>query len=567
MNLQIVLAGLLVLAALLGSWRTWRVGARWRVLRIIGQFAVSLALYFVIFPPMTPRVAEARVVLTPGVTADQIQSRDRSFAAIALPGVVIDEKDIEQVPDLATALRRHPQIDRLQILGAGLPARDRDIANHIGIAFDPAPLPSGIVELHAPASVMAGALWSVSGRLESIGGTMRIELHDRADALLGTANMDDSGHFTLRTSVASAARSIYRLRVLGADDGIVEEVPLAVDVHEAEPVQLTLIAGAPDAELKYLRRWATDADIAVASRMQLSRGINLRERDVALDASALAKADLLIVDERSWAQFDKSTRSAIKDAVGQGLGLLLRVTGPIPAAVASEWAEFGFRLESAELATSIALQALPDPKITRPAMKIVSTDSATLFEAADGSALARWRASGLGRIAIWLPLDTYRLALAGRPAEFGMLWSETFTTLARARGMQSPRLPRLSWIGERSLLCDLAADSHIENPEGERVDLIIESGCAAYWPSTAGWHSVVEANARWSFFVFAHDQARALALAQTMQATHALVRDAKLDAAVTAMTTAPRWPFFLTWIAVSTMLWWLERRRSLAGSS
>lgn len=562
MNPSLLVVALLVVAALIGAWRSWRMPARWRWLRVSAQFVSAVLLYLLLYPPMVPLPGELRVVLTPGVTAEQIRSLDPAHPAIVLPGVEIEDALAEHFPDLASALRRYPQVDRLQILGSGLPLRDRESTQGLGISFEPAALSAGIVDAQWSDSIVAGSIWSLHGGIAPAAADVRIELRDRAGALVAKSSTDAQGRFALDAGAAAAVPSLYRLRAIGSDDALIEDFPLAVDVRDALPAQVLLLAGAPDAELKYLRRWAADAKIALGSRIALSRGISFRDSEVALDAATLATTDLLIVDERAWAVLGGPAKSAIIEAVGQGLGLMLRVTGEIPKAVASDWASLGFRLESAEIASSIESALVPGMQISRRALKIIGPGSTSLLQASDGSDLARWRNDGLGRIALWLPLDSYRIALAGDQARYASLWSSAFASIARARGESPAQLPTFSWVNERSRFWAIHDDAAVEDPAGVRYALHVVDGCAAYWPASAGWHVLVDGGTRRPFFVFANGEARALAAAQTTRATQELVRAEPTMRTNMASKIGPRWPFFLVWLTVTAMLWWFERKAS-----
>src|SRR6185312_8812449 len=100
-------------------------------------------------------------------------------------------------------------------------------------------------------------------------------------------------------------------------------------------------AGAPDPELKYLRRWAVDAGVDLASRIVLSDGVAIQDGAAALDADALAKTDLVMVDERAWKNLDAGAKQALEHATRDGLGLFLRVSGPLPDVAAGDWRALG----------------------------------------------------------------------------------------------------------------------------------------------------------------------------------------------------------------------------------
>ena len=138
---------------------------------------------------------------------------------------------------------------------------------------------------------------------------------------------------------------------------------------------------------------------------------------------------------------DATHEGRAEAAVHDGLGLLLRVTGALPPAVASDWAALGFRVQAqataqapAKLALDHAL-GLPGSGLVfaRRAIDVQADDAAPLLRADDGTPLALWRAQAQGRVGLWTLADAWRLALAGERARYATLWSDTLATLARAR--------------------------------------------------------------------------------------------------------------------------------------
>ncbi|MEP7098389.1 MAG: carboxypeptidase regulatory-like domain-containing protein, partial [Dokdonella sp.] len=121
MNIEWLVAIALGLAAALGFVRTLRDRSRLRVVRIALQLVVAGLLYVLLFPPLSqePFSADELTVLTPGVTAAQINAIGVAATIVALPGVDA-ALGIERAPDLGTALRRHPQSRQLHIVGGGL---------------------------------------------------------------------------------------------------------------------------------------------------------------------------------------------------------------------------------------------------------------------------------------------------------------------------------------------------------------------------------------------------------------------------------------------------------------
>jgi hypothetical protein len=290
----------------------------------------------------------------------------------------------------------------------------------------------------------------------------------------------------------------------------------------------------------------------------------------------LRKADLVIVDERAWGALGAPAKAALQAAVREGLGLLLRVTGPIAAPVAADWKALGFALRPGE-ARSVTLAhslGLDDgaATFTRHGIDVETGDAASLLQADDGATLALWRVQGQGRVALWWLADSWKLALGSGRAPFASLWSRTFTTLGRAHASPKPRLSADARVGERAVLCNVEAGDGIEDERGQRVNLLMDdagaAGCAGYWPTQAGWHTLVpgapDSNAvRWTFHVRGQDEAVSLGRADDARATRDLLgaTDASPPLAVRARPL-PRWPFFLAWLALTAALWWLERSAS-----
>lgn len=567
MNPSLVAAVLIALAVLAGVARSRRAPRR-RAVRIGLQILAAVALYACLFPPHTREqfAADELVVLTPGATPAQIAALPLAATTVALPGVVA-AATVERVPDLGTALRRHAQATALRIVGGGLPSRDRDAARSRVIAFEAAPLPNGVVELDAPAAVPAGRLFRVGGRVAGVADA-RVELRDPSGAVVVAQATDAQGRFSLQAVAKGEGTARFTLDALSADGGRVDSLAVPVAAHAGAPLKILLLAGAPDPELKYLRRWAADAGLVLDSRLALSDGVALTEGTPVLDAQALQSVDLAVLDERAWATLDAAGRQVLVDAVRDGLGLLLRVTGPVAEPVAAQWAELGYRLTptptppAAAVRLDRALGLGEDaPVLARRPLAVEADDAAPLLRADDGAPLAWMRNLGRGRVAVWLLADSYRLGLSGAASAFGTLWSEATANVARARGAAAPTLPGEARVDERATFCALAADAAVEARDEARVELVVDArGCAAYWPRTPGWHALSSAGQRWPFHVRARDEAVALAAGDIERATRALLSASSSSAVpATRSLPLPRWPFFLAWLALVALLWWFER--------
>lgn len=584
MALAVAIASVRMLVAAYRSDAVTRPRAARVVALLLLQATAASLLYFTLLPPSRPVEAGTMVVLT--ARADQVDAiRMRSGEhLVALPEAGAFDA-AERMPDLATALRRHPGT-QLRIVGAGLTARDRVAVQGRALAFATAPLPRGIVELWSPDRVQAGAALRVQGRVNGLAKGM-VELLDPAGRRVDRAALDQDGRFALTGEARSAGLFAFRIRVRGADGAIVEQAELPLQADDAPPRRVLLLSGAPSPELKYLRRWATDAGLSPHAQIALGGGLRTGDAPVAFDAATLAGFDLVVLDERAWQSLDAAQYDALRAAVSEGLGVLLRVTGPLSAQGRTRLRELGLTVDAARVPETVRLaaprQSVADgddgdndnedgdttadlPTLTRRALRFNATDGSPLLRDADSATLGIWRSEGRGRIAIWLLADTFRLILAGHQDRHARLWSDATGVLMRARGGRTPMLQGEARQGQRIVLCDIATGSMVEAPDDTRTQLLTDpiSGaarCAGFWPTSAGWHRIRNGDDAWPFHVAARDALPGVQASEQREATAALVRTSGTPPSSTSSAPGQRWPWFLAWLVVSALLWWLERSR------
>ncbi len=617
MSMAVTVATLLALAVLAGSlrqilrWRRMPAQARpasWRMAcMLVLQFAGAALLYMTLFPPAASIDPARMVVMTAGTDAAGARAAGGGNAIlVALPeadATAVRDAEARRMPDLATALRMHPQARSLQVLGAGLEARDLGAAQDLSIEFRPPPLPNGLVELQAPPRVVSGGMLRVSGRMNDVADG-RVELLDPAGNVQDRASLDNEGRFLLQAPVRASGPAIYRLRVAG-DAGSGVEVP--VDAGPGAGTRLLLLAGAPNPEIKYLRRWASDAGLSLHSHMALGGGVSLGDGAVAFDPKTLSDFDLAIVDERAWADLGANARSALLAAVDDGLGLMLRISGKPDAATREAMRQLGFRLGDADpaLDRNVILDAVatvdrsaapaeaavsasaeadadasPTPPLARQPHPILAPDSLPLLTDASGAVLARWRPSGLGRIAVWNIDQSFRLVLGGHGQRHARLWADATGTLARPRAAAQPRFDGIARHGQRAVLCDFVPGTPLVAADGTRLHPLADpaaTGCAAVWPARNGWHRLGDGEGAPMLYVRPADALPGLVARERRDATLRLSAGSTerrsegadgiaplpvADAAPindVAARTAPRWPWFIAWLLASGLLWWLER--------
>lgn len=597
LNLWVALALVLVVAMasvrqLRGS--TLRRGRQWLV---IGLQAITAALlYFCLLPPSHQQPAAGLVVLAGD--AGKAGALPVSNGPLLLLPEAGDVAGGQRVPDLATALRQHPA-STLTLVGAGLVARDRDAAMPQDVRWQPAPAPRGWVALQPPADVAPGARFDVQAQAH--GATRaKAELLDPADSVVDRADVAEDGRVRLSGIARAEGRSVFRLRLLDADGHVVDSVPVPQQTLPAAPLRLLVRASAPGPELKYLRRWAADAGLRVQAQADTGAGLSVGDGAVPLDAASLARGDLLLLDERSLGALSAGQLAAVRQALREGLGVLVRSAGAPSASARQRLRDLGLTLQGDGSSHSLDLPADGESAIlaarrgpvaagTLPtrdgeeadrsshsaalpsleALALQTPGSNALLQDRDGKAVGGWRAAGKGRIGL-LPLtDSWRWVLAGRDDRHGELWSGVVASLARAQdgneALWSPQT--ITWAGERQVLCGVRAPLQAFNPRGDGVPLIVDGAgasdrCAGWWPRQGGWQRLQHGDRMAWRYVFDPKDAPSLHRQAIIDATRqALAGTTVSSSQATQHVPGPRWPWWLAFVLCAALLWWLERRR------
>ncbi len=556
------------------------------------QVPAAVLLYFVLFPPASRLRADALTVVTAGATRAELRAAPQDQLVVALAGAPVPPGSAVAA-DLATALRAHPGVSRLTVIGGGLSARDRPAAARLAaVEFAAAP-ESGLVRLQFPTSVPLGREWQLSGHAAA--RVRRAELRDPAGVLVDAATVDAAGDFTVAASARGVGPVKFQLRLLDEAHALVDTVSVPVVVTGGETLRLIVRAGPINPEIKYFRRWAEDTGLATSLSAALTEGIVQNDGDARLDASSLEAADVVLIDARGWAALTASDKAALSDAVEHGLGLLLRADAPLAPETAADWAAMGFKLRPTATPRSVTLDrylGLHDrTAFTMAPVDVNAPGSSIAVSADDATPLLWWLPQGAGRIGLSRLVDSYRLVLLGDSERYGNLWASTLEQLSRPHPAPppGPRMLGVAWVFERVVLCGLGAAARVlPSAEGADVALDVDAhGCAGYWPATAGWQTLQSDGAAWPFYVRAADDGASWHASLDRQATLDLVTPSAAAGASGTSTRAPgaptsalgtpatgpapsaepapsapmsRWPWFFAWLALTAAIWWRERR-------
>lgn len=585
--LLIALGTVAGVAQLLWHRRDWQGG----VLAAL-TFASGGILYLTLFPPSLPVGGETLVIATAETPANaNAQPGERLIALPEAPPLA----GAERVPDLASALRKHAEVQRIRILGRGLTERDRDTTAGLPVAFTPLALPRGLVRLDPPADTAAGAIFTLAGEAAGLDGGSA-ELLDPAGRRVDRKVIGREGSFTLGGTARAPGLASFTLRLRGKDGKPVSDTPIPLRTHAEKPLRALLIA-APSPEAKYLRRWAEDSGIDLASRLDAGGGADLGDdARVSLDAASLRKVDVVIIDDRSLLSLASGSRAVLGQAVAGGLGVIVRMTTPANAAARSNWRALGLAVEDGSEVLPVALPPLaanedalvsmrgpgtqdapsdlnaiddPAPDLGRWSVRTGPNLVAAVSDA-DGGMLAVWQQRREGRVALWTLANSFALVLNGQSDRYYQWWSDTVSAVARPDSTFRPEVTALPQESERIAICGIAASARAVAPDGSEVALAIDpaagaNGCAAYWPLMQGVHRIVQpgrdGQQQFAFTVLPKNALSAARARETGEATRIWAEAQNAPAARDAPERrGPAWPWFLGWLLVSGLLWFAERR-------
>ena len=553
-GVQTVAAILIALAVVGGVFRlilSPRRGPAWRrPALVVLQAASGGLLYLTLFPPPGADTPGRLVVATRGAKPEPRAPGDVLVAlpeAGALSGAI-------RAPDLGSALRLNPEPGALRLLGDGLVPRDR-IPLDRPTTFAPSPPPHGLVALTLPAPVAPGARFTVTGE---VGDTATVELLDPAGAVVDRAAVPAHGRFQVSAATRAPGLALFELRL----NPTTEHIDIPVETRAQRSARVLVLAGAPGAETKHLRRWAQDAGLALSVEIAVGDGVVLGDPPTPITREGLNAIDLVVIDDRRWEGLSASARAALDGATRAGLGLLLRPTGPLSAATRRDWASLGAPVLSDGEREAFRLAGPAPLELTRYAMVKADRGGVPAIRDQAGAPLAVWRPRGQGRVGLWTVADSYGLVQMGHADRFGELWSALFSVLARPGEGDGPRLEGVARPGRRAVLCGVSKPMRIVDPRGVESRLVPDpDGCAAYWPRVAGWSRIVGSGA---IYVHTADAAPSLTLAEDRQAAidAAAAGPSRGDARARATPGSP-WPWAVGLLLALPLLWWLERRSPL----
>ncbi len=545
--------------------------------------------------PVDPGTA---VLLTPGASVDLVDSLRRATMPDLL--FAIDSslasafEPARHLSDIDYLRRQHPDIQRLHIAGHGLPAAALAALTGLEVQFYPADLPDGVVEFSYPREVYEGESITFSGYYkngEDTGRRLFLESPNGKDLLL---SVDSLGRYSFSFTLPARqpGKFLFHLVEETGRRRQLTRIPVPVLIRPAARMKVLILSDAPGFETRYLKNWLAGQGYGVAVRSTISRDRyrtefnNLPEMNLAnLSQRTLAGFDLLLLTAPLLRNWSPAQRATLRRAVEEGLGVVLLATGPLPALPAGDRAFFLdfplrsgvplFRLSGS--AATVELEKAPY-HLDQPFGLFPLGSSST------GKVIAGFRLRGQGRVALHLPVNTYRLLLAGKEEVYGRHWTTILEAVARQAKSRTrweiddplPAAPGQP-LTITAYTQAVAPVGTLAGPDPDTTavalflkqdPLIPERWTGRLWPKQEGWHrlSLQEnpADSSW-FFVPPPEAWQSLRAARHQENTRRWIsQQPQVETTVpdkrkTTRQPYPLWWFYLLFVLAAGGLWLEEK--------
>jgi hypothetical protein len=583
---SLLLAAAAAAAAGLG-WLEWRRPDRaFRARRVAAVIAASATLTFLAAGHGATRATGNTAIVA---TAGAVPARVRRLADSAgAPVYVLSEAGdartfgggARPMPDIAALVRAEPSVRRLVITGWGLDSTGLAAAGDRSIIFVPAPIPPGIATVRWPGVVPLGSRLVVRGTTIGLRPGTPIQLTG-PDGAADSGRIAQDSTFVLGTRPPAVARLRYALRLLPTGGPVITET-LGAAIVDRPPPRVLILDRSPSFESRYLEDWLRDAGGSLAVRTEISRGryrtryLNRAAELGRLTASALRSFDVAVLGTRTLAALEPSERATLESAVrDSGLGVVL---GAEDAAPHGTGLLEGFSLRASGGVDRTSRLVWDGDSAGRRAVGIaplvLGGDDAIRSLASDsaGNAVAAWRRSGAGAVAVSLVTTPSRWRLGGEPKQFAAFWSLLLGAAGRpaAAGweMTGPALVdrplRLARLGP-----DTTPAAVVDGPDGGRDSMFLAQDVivptrweGSYWPRTPGWHRVSGDSLALDFDVRAGGWAtlEAAALHRVTAERAAAVIPSRTRAAPPSPRRIPSIVLFGVFLGSAAVLWSSGRR-------
>lgn len=553
--------------------------------RLAASVLAVLSLYFIVKPlsfqrKHDPSSENTAVLLTAGYHIDSLNRLKNIPLYSTDPSITAGNKTVKLIPDLEYFSRTQADVNKIHILGNGLEQHELEAIKDRQLFFHPSGI-SGLHDVNWNQRVRSGDRLIVQGSFKN-GSEREVKILLRGlSTTLDSVLISGNQSFELSTIPKQLNEAVFTLHVLAGRDTLAHE-KIPVIIEDKIPFKILMLSSSPNFENKFLKSWLSSERYALASRTAISKNkfstefLNLEARNLSrISPTLLREFDILIGDVTELSQLSSAESSAIQNAAGMGMGLVLRSD----IAGGSGFYKNAFSVRQSrgidQKNVSLKWEGRIAKKTAPPAgsgLEILSRPGdQVLVRDNKNHVLASAKMFGQGRIIGTTVSDTYTWMLSNNSSDYSAFWSYILGKAARKTGAADAWsiLNKYPLVNKATPIQLETASEGIPSASVENVPLYFAQEPtqlyrwrAEYWPSASGWQSIRSGSKETSWYAYDEKDwqtARAaLKAGNNLKFIHEqnTVIKSRPGVQKTYLYTFPAMWFYLLFLVGMGYLWW-----------
>lgn len=436
---------------------------------------------------------------------------------------------------------------------------------------------------HAPKQVEVGKRFEISIMAQGATAEDSIQIF-KDGALWQNRGVDSDSRILFEDQLNMQGPVTYDLEWVKGDSLYAE----SLNIRAVQPELLTIgvLLYSPSFEINYLTEHFGSRGHSVINRTRVGQGrfrfdaINAGIDEAESFIDNLSSMDLLILDSREYTELPLSAKVQIREAVQNGLDVILRSPG---VESSRQWAEVFSEISGEEVSVQQINRLeernwLPDflqnndELITPVALLNIDftglpEDSEVLQQSAGDEAVSVRLQSGSGSVTGQLFYQTYGWLLEGETETYNWFWVDYLSRIVTLESPQievTPTLPRRNeklsiFISQPSMISRMIIKP-VFSSDSLRVPVTqspqnLNVAAASFWPAESGWHFAKYGDQKLWFYVYG-DNWKHDASVRTYHGTKKLITTNTATAEAKDLNTKmPNWIWLIGFLLLQTILW------------
>ncbi|HWB25167.1 MAG TPA: hypothetical protein VG738_06795 [Chitinophagaceae bacterium] len=526
-----------------------------------------LGLEFDIPYTHSAKVEDAAVIITSGYNKDSVKNFIKTQSK-QVPVYTFDDL-------VAQGSKVYKKLD---VFGYGLTKDELSLLSNTPVVFHPQSVGTGIISAHWKQNLQTGETLHVQGIFNNTKNEpvklLLIGFNTPFDsAIIPPATR---GLFDLVTVPKQLGSAVFNIAA-SINNTIIESQPVPVDVKQAVPLKVLMLASAPGFENRFLKNWLSDNSFEVVTSNATSKDkynqsfLNTEKENLSeITKSSLQGFDALVCDAAAFSTLSREEQDAIQLSVEDGMGLIIKADTTLPSS-AFYSSNVQVSATGVKPGQQVSIRFAGDGVLHH----LGGEHSLTIRSAAGTQPLATDSSSGeifvtnltygAGKIAVTTLNNTYSWMLTGDKSDYYAFWSMMFDKVSKNKstGPTSNYAPVFPIVNQPvHITFEGPSSSHLVINESP-VYLAQQPGLyyrwsGTYWPTGAGWQTSVSQNDTTSFYVFNDSSWKYARAAETIASTQYASGNSTITAEnITALqqTPFPKIYFVILFLTCCTFLW------------